>query len=187
MCLHSARWPLCPIVILSHSLLTPQECGDQCKWSSDIGAIYDLQQFSGKTFQTSVQSLKGSVFRFSLCSPLTCDDRRSHTCLSVPGVKLTSTGNTVSLAPLEPHLPGRGFKLVLMDGDVCEKTGRPRTTTVVLPCNPNSSYRALSFAPQRVMEGAKENVCRYTVEFPASQFGCPVAGESGDSPTLTAG
>lgn len=167
--------------------LTTQECGNQCQWSSDLGALYSLQPFSDRVFQTSIQNLKGSLLRFSLCSPIPCDERQSPTCLNVPGVKLTSTGAAASLTPIEAHLPGRGFKLVLTDGDLCELTGNPRTTTFVFPCSPNSNHRAENFKPMRATEGTKESVCHYTVEFPASQFGCPVEGTSGDKPILTAG
>ena len=160
---------------------------DQCQWSSDVGALYSLQPFSSHVLQTSVHNLKGSLLRFSFCSVITCDGRQTPTCLTVPGVKLTSTGITSSVVLIEPHLPGRGFKLVLTDGDVCEVTGKPRTTTFVLPCSPNSRHRAESFRPTRAMEGTKENVCHYTVEFPATQFGCPVDGGRGDTPSLTAG
>ena len=165
-----------------------KDCGEQlCQWSTESGALYNLQPFSSHVFQTSVQNLKGSLLRFSLCSHLECDGRRSPTCLSVPGVKLAATGMTVAVAPLEPHLPGRGFKVVLTDGDVCEVTGKPRMMTVVLPCTPNSSYRRDGFRPRRAVEGTKESVCQYTVEFPSSQFGCPVTGGEEERPTLTAG
>ncbi|CAI8005551.1 Vesicle-fusing ATPase, partial [Geodia barretti] len=89
------------------------------------------------------------------------------------------------VTPIEPHVPGRGFKLVLTDGDVCEVTGKPRTTTFLLPCSPNSKHRVENFRAMRAMEGTKENVCRYMVEFPPTQFGCPVDG-GGGKPTLTA-
>ena len=174
----------------NHSCLTPQECtNSQCQWSSELGAIYSLQDFADRVFQTSVFNLKGSQLQFTLCSPtLNCNGRTSHTCLNVPGVKLTSTGMTPSLQPLEPHVPGKGFELVLTDGDLCELTGKPRLTAVRLPCKSNANYAAHQFKPSRASEGTKENVCRYTVEFPASQFGCPVDSmEEGERPLLTAG
>ena len=169
------------------SWLTTKECGEQqCQWSSDTGAVYSLQAFSSRALQTSVHNLKGSLLRFSFCSEITCNGRQTPTCLNVPGVKLTSTGVTSSVTPIEPHVPGRGFKLVLTDGDVCEVTGKPRTTTFLLPCSPNSKHRVENFRAMRAMEGTKENVCRYMVEFPPTQFGCPVDG-GGGKPTLTAG
>ncbi|CAI8005553.1 hypothetical protein GBAR_LOCUS4301, partial [Geodia barretti] len=156
-------------------LADDQECGEQqCQWSSDTGAVYSLQAFSSRALQTSVHNLKGSLLRFSFCSEITCNGRQTPTCLNVPGVKLTSTGVTSSVTPIEPHVPGRGFKLVLTDGDVCEVTGKPRTTTFLLPCSPNSKHRVENFRAMRAMEGTKENVCRYMVEFPPTQFGCPV-------------
>ena len=161
--------------------LTPQECGESCQWGSELGAIYSLKDFTDKVFQTSVQNLKGSSLQLSLCSAsLNCNGRHSPTCLNVPGVKPTSTGITVSVEPIEPHIPGKGFKLVLTDGDLCEVTKKPREMTITFPCNPNSNYVLQHFKPSRVTEGQKESICKYSVEFPVSQFGCPLSGEDGD-------
>ena len=106
----------------------------------------------------------------------------------MPGVKLTSTGMTTTFEPLEPHVPGKGFQLVLSDGDVCELTNQPRLTAVTFPCQPNTNYGRDHFKPRRASEGTKESVCKYSVEFPASQFGCPMERhDEGLRPVLTAG
>lgn len=152
--------------------------------------MYGLQDLSGNVFSITVQGIKGSTLQLSLCPPhLNCNGRESPTCLSVPGVKLTSTGTTLSVEQLEPHIPGRGFKVVLRDGDVCEVTKKPRVTTVNFPCNPSARYPPQNFRPSRATEGQKENICQYLVEFPSSQFGCPVRDgtEMTQMPQLTAG
>ena len=162
----------------------------QCQWWSDLGALYNLDDFSDQVFQTAVHNLKGSSLQFTLCSSaINCNGRQSPTCLSVPGVKLTSTGTIASFEPLEPNVPGKGFKLVFLDGDLCELTNKPRVMTVSLPCGPNTHYKPGQIKPSRASEGSKESVCRYTVDFPASRFGCPLDGqaEEGDRPILTAG
>ena len=188
---------VCPcvqeLVVENHlcllACLPPQECSRECQWVSELGAVYSLQDFTDKVFQSTISNLKGSSFQFTLCLPsLNCNGQPSPTCLSVPGWKLTTTGRTVSVDPLEPNAPGQGFKLVLSEGDECEMTGRPRITIIHLPCNPNARYTAEQLKPSRASEGARENLCRYTVEFPASQFGCPVvSGGVRDGPQLTAG
>ena len=187
----SARIILCVYVYTCtyFSSLTPQECGVQCQWGSELGAVYSLKDLSDRQFQTSVHGLKGSSLQFSLCSAgLNCNGRTSPTCLSVPGVKPTCTGMTISLEQLEPYVPAKGFKLVLADGDLCEVTGQSRITTINLPCNPNSNYGPDHFKPSRASEGTKDNVCKYVVEFPVSQFGCPVESSvEGDTPLFTAG
>ena len=167
----------------------PQECS-KCQWVTEQGALYSLQDLSGNVFNIGIQGIKGSTLQLSFCPPhLNCNGRESPTCLSVPGVKLTSTGMTLSVEQLEPHVPGRGFKMILMDGDICEVTKKPRVTTVNFPCNPSAKFPPQNFRASRATEGQKENICQYFVEFPSSQFGCPVRDgtEVTQMPQLTAG
>ena len=152
---------------------------------------YSLRDISTKVFRVGVQGMKGFTLQFSLCpSDLTCNGRSSQTCLIVPGIRPASTGTILSIEQIEPHVPSRGFKMILTDGDICEVTKKPRVTTFVFPCTPGTRYPPQSFEPVRVTEGKGENICRYAVEFPSSRFGCPALPSDGGMsrmPQLSAG
>ena len=118
--------------------------------------------------------------KFQLCThkhlnpPIRCNNERSSsTCLSVPGVKPTSTGVLPRVEQLEPNIPGSGFKLIYEDGEICEVTNRPRRTIINLPCNPFTNYKPQHFNPRKAWEGQKSEVCNYFIEFSPSSFGCP--------------
>ena len=120
--------------------------------------------------------------KFQLCTheslnPLiSCNNERSSpTCLSVPGVKPTSTGVLPRVEQLEPNIPGSGFKLIYEDGETCEVTNRPRRTIINLPCNPFTNYKPQQFNPRKAWEGQKSEVCNYFIEFSPSLFGCPTS------------
>lgn len=82
---------------------------------------------------------------------------------------------------LEPNIPGRGFKLIYEDGEICEVTNRPRKTIISLPCNPFTNYKPQHFNPRKAWEGQKSEVCNYFIEFSPSSFGCPTPSSSSGS------
>ena len=140
---------------------------------------YSLEDFSSRQFQHGMRNPQGSSLRFNLCSSPasstpTCGNDKSPTCLILPGVKPTSTGTLPRVEQLEPHIPGEGFKLIFEEGEICEVTKLPRVTVISLPCNPSTNYKAQHLNPRSAYEGQKVDICRYYVEFPQSQFGCPV-------------
>lgn len=150
-----------------------------CTWTSEQGVTYTLEDFSSRHFQHPMRNPQGSSLRFNLCSsPASsmpaCSNDKSPTCLIIPGVKPTSTGTLPRVEQLEPHIPGEGFKLIFEEGETCEVTKRPRVTIISFPCNPSTNYKALHLAPRLAYEGQKGDICRYYVEFPPTQFGCPV-------------
>lgn len=143
--------------------------------------MYDLNTFNKRKFEVSLPNPRGSVLKFQLCSHHTlnplmnCNNGKSSpTCLTVPGVKPTSTGLLPRVEQLEPNIPGSGFKLIYDDGDICEVTHRPRRTVISLPCSPFTIYKPQHFNPRKAWEGQKSDVCNYQVEFPPSLFGCPI-------------
>lgn len=149
-------------------------------WRSAEGVTYDLNIFNTRKFDISLPNPRGSVLKFLLCphdvlNPLiNCNnEKRSPTCLTVPGVKPTSTGFLPRVEQLEPNVPGSGFKLVYEDGETCEVTNQPRITTINLPCNPFTNYKPQHFNPRKSWEGQKSEVCHYFIEFSPSSFGCP--------------
>lgn len=154
-----------------------QNC-NLCTWRSEQGVTYTLEDFSSRQFHYSMQNPRRSTLKFSLCpSPYTtaaCNNNKSPTCLIVPGVKPTSTGTLPRVEQLEPHIPGEGIKLIYEEGEICEVTKQPRVTVITLPCNPHANYKVQHLNPKGAKEGEKGEICRYYVEFPPSQFGCPV-------------
>lgn len=154
----------------------PEDCSP-CTWVSAEGVSYSVQDLQAREYQVSLQNPRGATMKFQLCSSsITCNGETTPSCLHVPGVKATSAGMLPRVEQLEPHLPGRGLRLVLDEGDVCEVNKKPRATIISLPCNPAANYKALHLNPRKAYEGQKSDICRYYVEFPASQFGCPLAG-----------
>ena len=144
------------------------------------GVTFDLNAFNTRKFEINLPSPRGSVLKFQLCAHETlnplirCNNERSSpTCLSVPGVKPTSTGVLPHVEQLEPNVPGSGFKVIYEDGEICEVTNHPRRTVITLPCNPFASYKPQHFNPRKAWEGQKSEVCNYFVEFSPSSFGCP--------------
>ena len=151
-----------------------------CLWRSTQGATFDLNTLNTRTFDISLPNPRGSVLKFQLCPHATLNplikcnnEKRSPTCLTVPGVKPTSTGMLPRVEQLEPNIPGSGFKLIYEDGETCEVTNQPRLTTITLPCNPFANYKPQHFNPRKAFEGQKSEVCHYFVEFSPSSFGCP--------------
>ena len=113
------------------------------------------------------------------------NDKRSPTCLSVPGVKATSAGLLPRVEQLEPNIPGSGFKLIYEEGETCQVTHKPRVTTISLPCNPFTNYKPQHFNPRKAWEGQNSEVCKYFVEFSPSSFGCPTPSIEGDDQRAT--
>ena len=149
---------------------------------------YDLNAFNTRTFEINLPNPRGSILKFQLCpreslNPLiNCNnEKRSPTCLIVPGVKPTSTGVLPWVEQLEPNIPGSGFKLIYEDGEKCEVTNQPRRTVISLPCNPFTNYKPQHFSPRKAWEGQKSEVCNYFVEFPPGLFGCPTLSSSTSS------
>lgn len=157
--------------------LPSQNC-NLCIWRSEQGVAYSLEDFSSRQFHYTMQNPRGSTLKFSLCpspnSTPACNNNKSPTCLVVPGVKPTSTGTLPRVEQLQPHIPGEGIKLIYEEGEICEVTKQPRVTVITLPCNPHANYKVQHLNPKGGNEGQKEEICRYYVEFPPSQFGCPV-------------
>ena len=187
---------------------TQDGCSLMCTWNSDQGVTFSLEEFNTRLFQTSLQNLRSSILKFYLCSmTINCNNQKSSTCLTVPGIKPTPSGSLPKVEQLQPNLPGEGFRLVLEEGELCAVTKKPRVTIVSLPCSPNSNYRVCvsvcmsvcvyvcvyvcvcvcyvsvyaclclkvqNLNPRKAYEGQKNDVCKYYVEFPPSQFGCPV-------------
>ena len=160
---------------------TQQSCSTElCLWRSAQGVFYNLNAFNTRKFEINLPNPRGSIMKFQLCTheslnPLIrCNNERSSpTCLSVPGVKPTSTGVLPRVEQLEPNIPGSGFKLIYEDGEICEVTNRPRRTIINLPCNPFTNYKPQHFNPRKAWEGQKSEVCNYFIEFSPSSFGCP--------------
>ena len=168
---------------LTHTHTHMQNCSgsrELCLWRSAQGATFDLNAFNTRKFDINLPNPRGSVLKFQLCPHETLNpfincnnEKRSPTCLTVPGVKPTSTGMLPRVEQLEPNIPGSGFKLIYEDGETCEVTNQPRLTTITLPCNPFVNYKPQHFNPRKAWEGQKSEVCHYFVEFSPSSFGCP--------------
>ena len=98
-------------------------------------------------------------------------------------------GHKTVYQPLEEHIPSAGIQLVYEDGIVCEVTGKPRRTIIILPCDPDSNDDTAP-TPARGYEGEKKAICNYYVEFTPSKSFCPTLrrGLAGNySPLITAG
>lgn len=67
-----------------------------------------------------------------------------------------------------------GFQLTFDNGVLCEVTNKPRRTIVKFPCDPNKEISVTEFVPLKAFEGDKKLICHYYMEFPASQYGCPI-------------
>lgn len=165
---------------LDFDLLT-QHCHDRgpCSWQSREGVWFDLDELLNRLFQVGLPSPKGAVLKFHLCSSpspqVTCRNGvPTLACITVPGVKPTSTGKRLRIEQLEPNIPSMGIRLVYEDGETCEVTKKPRRTTIRLPCSREADYSAQSLHPRQAWEGKGTEICHYYVEFPASKFGCPV-------------
>ena len=169
---------------------------EQCRWTSAQGVSYSLEDFSSRAFKFSLQKPRGAVLNFHLCPTATapsilCNNgRRTPACITVPGVNPTCTGSFAHVEQIEPHAPGKGFKLVYEDGDVCQVTKKPRRTVISLPCaSPGVQSQASTLSVRKAFEGESDAICNYFVEFPPSQFGCPVAvvGEEGGEGVMSGG
>lgn len=84
----------------------------------------------------------------------------------------------VEAEPLQSGIPGAGFQLVFDGGEKCEVTKKPRQTIVRFPCAVDTVMDVINLSPMRAYEGEKKSICTYFVEFPPSQFGCPLRIDS---------
>lgn len=75
---------------------------------------------------------------------------------------------------------GSGFQLILDNGAICEVTSKPRRTVIRFPCDPNKEVSSSALAPLKAYEGDKKLICNYFVDFPPSQYGCPVLLKDSD-------
>ena len=162
------------------SLLGLQDCNaDLCTWTTEQGAVYNLDALRSKEVQVALQSPQGSIIKLILCpraGAIICQNRRAHACLLVPGVQPTSAGATLRAEQMEPNVPAQGLKLLLEDGEICELTRRPRRTIVTIPCDPSgvAGPGSEELVARKGWEGQKSDVCNYFVEFGGHKLGCPV-------------
>ena len=75
---------------------------------------------------------------------------------------------------LEVGVASSGFQLTLDDGATCEVTSKPRRTLLRFPCDPNKEVTPTHLAPVKGYEGDKKFICNYFIDFPPSQYGCPI-------------
>lgn len=140
---------------------------------------YNLDSLSSRQYQIALANPKGAVLQFHLCphpsSPLPCKSGATTlACITVPGVKPTSTGKVLKLEQLEPNIPSMGIRLIYEDGQTCEITKLPRRTIIKIPCSRDTEHSKQSFHPKQAWEGKGKEVCHYFVEFPPSKYGCPI-------------
>lgn len=140
---------------------------------------YQLDDLSTRQYQITLASPKGAVLKFHLCphpsSRLPCKNgANALACITVPGVKPTSTGTELKLEQLEPNIPSMGIRLVYENGEVCEVTKVPRKTIIKLPCAREAKFSKQNLHPKQAWEGKGKELCHYFVEFPPSMYGCPM-------------
>ena len=151
---------------------------------SQEGVWYTLKDFTNRQFQVGLPNPRGSMLKFHLCftsgPQISCQNGiKSPACITVPGVKPTSTGMELRIEQLEPNIPSMGMKLIYEQGEICEVTKLPRMTIIKLPCSHEAHYSAQNFYPRQSWEGQNKEVCHYFVDFPPSKFGCPNMADTG--------
>uniref|UniRef100_A0A1X7VB22 Vesicle-fusing ATPase n=1 Tax=Amphimedon queenslandica TaxID=400682 RepID=A0A1X7VB22_AMPQE len=156
----------------------------QCSWSpaeNPHQLLYSLTELisspSSLHYVVTLPSPRGAHITLSLCSGRLVKCGNEHiqgSCITVPGIKPTVAGKTISVQSLEVGMASSGFQLILDNGATCEVTNKPRRTVLMFPCDPNKEVSPSDFAPLKAYEGDKKLICNYFVDFPPSQYGCPV-------------